>query len=121
MPRRAARPCRVASCRSLVRDDRPCPAHPPSTWSTRPPSPSTVASRDPEYRRNRPVVMARDSSCHWCGAPASHTDECDHLVAVADGGGNDLDNLVRACSACNQRRGRALAAKRQAAQREASA
>ena len=29
----------------------------------------------------------------------------DHVISVARGGGNDLDNLVGACARCNQIRG----------------
>ena len=40
--------------------------------------------------------------CHWCGEPA---DTVDHVVALADGGSNTLDNLVPACRRCNFQRG----------------
>jgi hypothetical protein len=98
--------CHVATCRNLVRDDKPCRMHGSAAGWGASPSPSATASHDPEYRRNRPKAMARDAACRWCGKEAQSTDECDHITPVALGGGNDLDNLCRACVECNQRRGR---------------
>jgi 5-methylcytosine-specific restriction endonuclease McrA len=65
------------------------------------PSPSTVAGRDPVYRRNRKLVLAGSPCCHWCPAPAT---TADHLVPAARGGGNELANLVPACEPCNKAR-----------------
>jgi hypothetical protein len=49
------------------------------------------------YRRRK--VMTRDSyRCHWCNGIA---DTVDHLVPYAEGGTNDMDNLVAACGPCN--------------------
>ena len=68
----------------------------------RAPSPSTIAARDPEYRRNRLIVLAGNPNCHWgCGRRAT---SADHLVAVANGGSNALSNLVPACEPCNKSR-----------------
>lgn len=49
-------------------------------------------------------VFKRDLfSCQYCGAtPPSVVLECDHIVPVASGGGNDIDNLVTACAPCNR-------------------
>lgn len=100
--------CHVPTCRNLVRDDKPCPSHARASWSTRP-SPSARASRDPEYRRNRIRVLQEEHECRHCHAPAHPTDEVDHLLAVALGGGNERTNLGRACRRCNQKRGRETA------------
>jgi hypothetical protein len=52
---------------------------------------------DPEYRRNREKILASKPLCHWCGqAPAT---TADHLRAVAEGGGHELENLVPASGA----------------------
>jgi 5-methylcytosine-specific restriction endonuclease McrA len=37
-----------------------------------------------------------------CGAPAEHVD---HIIPVADGGTDRLDNLRPSCAACNLAKG----------------
>ena len=48
-------------------------------------------------------VLKRDSfACTYCGARPPHTVlHVDHVKPVADGGGNELANLVTACEDCN--------------------
>lgn len=48
-------------------------------------------------------VFKRDAfACQYCGAhPPAVLLHVDHIVAVANGGGNDMDNLVTACLPCN--------------------
>lgn len=49
-------------------------------------------------------VFKRDGfACQYCGAhPPAAILECDHIVAVANGGDNDSDNLITACFNCNR-------------------
>lgn len=49
-------------------------------------------------------IFKRDGFvCQYCGAyPPSVVLEVDHIVPVAEGGGNDADNLVTACFNCNR-------------------
>ena len=52
------------------------------------------------WRKVRARVLARDRyRCQLCGAPAS---EVDHIVRVADGGGDHLSNLRAICLRCNR-------------------
>lgn len=51
-------------------------------------------------------------TCYWCGThleqvepPADSAWTIEHLLPVAMGGGNTQDNLVLACSECNNKRG----------------
>lgn len=54
-------------------------------------------------------ILDRDGyACHWCGRMA---ETADHVVPVAEGGSDDPGNLVAACRACNERRGREAAAR----------
>ena len=50
-------------------------------------------------------VFARDGfRCRYCGRQAGEPGivlHADHLVSVADGGSNAMDNLVTACQSCN--------------------
>jgi 5-methylcytosine-specific restriction endonuclease McrA len=64
-------------------------------------SPSSLAAEDPEYRRNRTILLINNPHCYWCGQLAT---TADHLQPVARGGGNERENLVPACARCNYSR-----------------
>jgi len=50
---------------------------------------------------------SRWGKCHYCGAQCAFSElTLDHIVPVADGGSNSLDNLVLACRPCNVRKGK---------------
>jgi hypothetical protein len=56
-------------------------------------------------------VFKRDGfCCQYCGAHPSETVllEVDHIHPVAEGGSNDIDNLVSACMDCNRGKGAGL-------------
>lgn len=56
-----------------------------------------------EWQELRAVVLERDSNtCQYCGEPAEHID---HIIPICKGGGNELDNLVAACTFCNCSKG----------------
>ena len=56
------------------------------------------------WYRLRFEVLRRDNfTCRYCGQSAPNTKlEVDHIVELADGGTNSLDNLVTSCYACNR-------------------
>ena len=60
--------------------------------------------RKPISTRRRFDVFKRDGfACQYCGAqPPAVLLECDHIIPVAEGGQNDIDNLVTACVPCNR-------------------
>lgn len=52
----------------------------------------------------RREVFDRDGyRCVYCGS--EHQLECDHIVPLSQGGGNDLSNLTTACKSCNSSKG----------------
>jgi hypothetical protein len=55
-------------------------------------------------KRKRFEVFKRDGfACQYCGrTPPVVTLEADHITPVADGGPDDMDNLVTACFDCNR-------------------
>jgi HNH endonuclease len=57
-------------------------------------------------RENRQKVYERDNyTCRYCNTTLTpYTATLDHLVPVAAGGDNGLDNLVTACLKCNSRK-----------------
>lgn len=54
-------------------------------------------------------VFARDGfMCRYCGAQAGQEGvelACDHVVSIAEGGDDRIDNLVTACRSCNGGKG----------------
>lgn len=58
---------------------------------------------DPEYLRNRRVILAGNPPCHLCGRPGA--DSVDHIVPLQNGGAHNLDNLRPAHRSCNSRAG----------------
>lgn len=49
-------------------------------------------------------LEAFDNRCAYCATQGKMTK--DHILAVANGGTDDIDNLVPACLSCNSRKGK---------------
>ena len=64
---------------------------------------ATRYGRQPIPRKLRHEVFKRDGyRCRECGASKDDTSlEIDHIVPVAKGGTNDIDNLQTLCRECN--------------------
>jgi hypothetical protein len=62
-----------------------------------------MSNRKPIKKSVRFEVFKRDGFvCQYCGAhPPTAILHIDHIHPVADGGTNDIDNLITACEACN--------------------
>jgi len=58
-------------------------------------------------KKQRFAVFKRDGfCCQYCGAvPPSAVLEVDHINPVANGGKNNIDNLITACFDCNRGKG----------------
>ena len=70
---------------------------------TRTKSALTARGSTRHWRKIRQEVLDRDDHvCHWCG---KHATQADHLIARAEGGLDDADNLVASCGPCNAKRG----------------
>jgi hypothetical protein len=67
-------------------------------------------SRSPISKQIRFDVFKRDGfTCVYCGAKSPDVLlECDHIHPVAEGGANEIDNLVTACQGCNRGKGAGL-------------
>ncbi len=74
------------------------------------PEPVAPAKRKSLSPKIRFEVFKRDKfTCQYCGESApSVVLQCDHIHPVADGGANDILNLVTACAACNSGKGARL-------------
>jgi 5-methylcytosine-specific restriction endonuclease McrA len=70
---------------------------------------------DAHHRLMRALVLAEAGHrCHYCGERAT---EADHVLEVANGGGNERSNYVAACKSCNSKRGAQLGGQRRQANR----
>lgn len=58
-------------------------------------------------KKTRFEVFKRDSfTCQYCGSvPPKVVLHVDHIVPVASGGENNIDNLITSCESCNQGKG----------------
>lgn len=67
-------------------------------------------TRKPVSKTTRFEVFKRDKfTCQYCGAKAPDAVlHCDHIHPVAEGGTNDILNLITACSDCNGGKGARL-------------
>jgi hypothetical protein len=67
-----------------------------------------VATRKTLSKKLRFEVFKRDGfKCQYCGKSAPEVVlECDHIVPVAEGGKNEMLNLVTACFDCNRGKGK---------------
>lgn len=70
-------------------------------------SSESAKSRTPLSKKTRFEIFKRDGfACLYCGAhPPGVLLHVDHRLAVSKGGGNEFDNLVTACAACNLGKG----------------
>ena len=60
-------------------------------------------NRKPISNKLRFEILKRDGfTCQYCGRKAPEVElEIDHIVPVAKGGSNEIDNLITACHECN--------------------
>jgi 5-methylcytosine-specific restriction endonuclease McrA len=59
---------------------------------------------DAEYMRNRAKALVEETYCGICQGPGLPNDTVDHIVPLAEGGGNERSNLRRAHKRCNEAR-----------------
>ena len=66
-----------------------------------------MSERKPISKKLRFEVFKRDSfKCQYCGQEAPKVVlNCDHIHPVAEGGDNDISNLITACWDCNSGKG----------------
>lgn len=67
-----------------------------------------ATKRKPLTKKLRFEVFKRDNfTCQYCGRMAPDVIlEVDHVVPVAEGGNNDILNLVTSCKDCNRGKGK---------------
>lgn len=79
-----------------------------------------MAERIKLQKKTRFEVFKRDSfTCQYCGRSSpSVILEVDHIVPVAEGGTNDLMNLITSCRDCNRGKGKRMLSDESAVERQ---
>lgn len=96
--RRPCPGCRVALIASPARRCPTCQR----AYNAARPSRRVKGRYDRTFTNLRPLVFERDGGvCVYCARPATVVD---HVVALVDGGQNEMSNLVACCASCNRRR-----------------
>ena len=75
--------------------------------------PSIIRFLNVQLRRRRSIKFSRENiwlrdhgACQYCGLKVSPDDyEFEHVVPRAQGGKTEWENIVTACTGCNQRKG----------------
>lgn len=105
MPSKSKRPCKRNGCPEVV-DSGYCEEH-----SEQESAPFSDASRSEESRKRkkhygtkrwqkvRKRVLRRDPICQMCEKNPSK--EVDHIVPLAEGGDDSMENLQGLCSSCH--------------------
>lgn len=85
-----------------------CPAHEPlvdeAERNAR--NPYRKKYKDPEFATNRQHRFERARGrCEMCGTELKMAEwQCDHLVPLSKGGGNNIENLRVLCTPCHKRK-----------------
>lgn len=79
-----------------------------------------MGKRKPLDKKTRFEVFKRDSfKCQYCGRGIDETIlEVDHIEPVAEGGTNDLINLITSCRDCNRGKGKRKLSDKAVAEKE---
>jgi 5-methylcytosine-specific restriction endonuclease McrA len=59
----------------------------------------TRLSEDPELKKNKPLVRARDGRCRWCAGDVEHVHHIRYRSEVKD---HSLENLISLCRRCHE-------------------
>jgi hypothetical protein len=79
-----------------------------------------MAKRKAISKKQRFEVFKRDSfTCQYCGRQAPDVVlQVDHIHPVAEGGTNDIMNLITSCTDCNQGKGKVLLSDKQVIEKQ---
>jgi 5-methylcytosine-specific restriction endonuclease McrA len=73
------------------------------------PTINTLRKSLSKNKKLRAMVFAKThGTCWYCGIPfeqSRHGPEIDHVIPLARGGDNHIDNLVPCCYLCNAKKG----------------
>ena len=110
MPWAPRRPCRAPLCKALTYSSY-CPKHAaryaqqyrkPDTRPGNGPARQRGGGNSPHWRALRATVLSRDPVCRGCHSAPSTV--ADHILAIADGGEDELRNLQGLCCKCHGRK-----------------
>ncbi len=107
MPQKPKRPCRYKDCPKLVSNASGyCEEHEKMIsrhYDKFVRSPEHDKRYGYRWRKVRNLVMARNPFCEQCKSEGRYTlaTEIHHIKPLAEGGTNDLDNLMSLCRSCH--------------------
>jgi len=109
MPARTPTPCRARGCRAVTSDRSGyCEAHKSAGWSryrnAKKNGPNPYGAK---WQKLRTATLQRDRGlCVMCLADgrAVPATEVDHIIALAHGGKDELDNTQSLCTPCHRRK-----------------
>ena len=68
--------------------------------------PDRKAGRKKSYKSSRNKLLKKYPFCHWCAIElTTETATIEHIIPLAKGGLNNMNNYALACEKCNQERG----------------
>lgn len=99
---RASKVCADVHCPNVaVLRASHCAEHTPKAWAK---DTTTVRISGRRSQRRRRYVLSRDNGICWiCGHPGATV--ADHVVPLAEGGADTIDNLRAAHDVCNTEKG----------------
>ena len=108
MPRRASKPCQHRGCPNLTSTGY-CDQHSSQAHSYDQHRPSAAKrGYGHRWRKLRQMVLARTPLCadpfEIHGATPVPATDVDHIVPLAQGGANAMDNLQALCHSCHSRK-----------------
>jgi 5-methylcytosine-specific restriction enzyme A len=92
------RACTV--CGRLSSESR-CPTHRRKAWEGSNRRERTRSGWS-QQRRARYILRRDEGRCHRCGRPGATI--ADHVIALAEGGADDVDNMAPICVSCNRQK-----------------
>ena len=105
MPSMPPRPCTTPRCIKMIATNGKCEDHQPEPWLTSKGKSSSERGYGVEWVKQRAKALKRDGYlCQYCfiqGRMKKAT-EVDHVIAKANGGSNDLSNLLSTCNPCHK-------------------
>ena len=101
MPVSAPRPCSALGCRCLAVDSGRCADHRRDAWVKKPKATKRITGR--RLQSMRAALFMREPLCAecWKAERVTLATQRDHIIPLAEGGQDVVDNTQGLCEACH--------------------